>query len=421
MGRMVAMTTMTLVRDNTSIDPNKDPLSVRQLKTIHSFANAELDIHCGPYGCGKTHALNMGIGLFAMTTKPPGGDAVIALVGKTAKSVKSNICNQLAEFFGENFYYDSGKKDGITKDAVLFGHYIRIIGLNDSGAEARIRGLNAYKIYGDEVSTWSEENFDKIQGRLRGKKPDNTEFGFIGSTNPDSPAHWLKARIDKGGVNYVEWKKEDTLWRGAPQYYAKMMEKYKHNDAYVQRYVFGKWTASEGLIYPEFNPKIHIVTDKDLEGVTFKRKDLGIDFGLTNPTAILEVATDTDGSKIVLDEDYLLEAKLTQIVGKIRQRVINNHALLRKIFIDPSAKVLIDELKDEGMRGVTEGDNSVLNGINYVKDLFATDTLYIHERCTNLINELFTYAFSPKEGENVIKKFDHACDALRYVLYSDRG
>jgi phage terminase large subunit len=49
--------------------------------------------------------------------------------------------------------------------------------------------------------------------------------------------------------------------------------------------------------------------------------------------------------------------------------------------------------------------------------------LFIHPRCKNLIEELEGYRYADKKGksnikEEPIKLADHACDALRYGLYS---
>ena len=400
---------------------NHELLSKRQIITIGSIPTAEMDIHCGPYGCGKSYAVNIGLGLACATSRPPDDDSCIALIGKTAMTVKMNICNVLASKFGKNFRYDSGRKDGFTKDAVLFGHRLRIVGLNDSNAEERLRGLNAYKIIGDEVSTWGKENFDRVIGRLRGKTPQGWKHGLVGTTNPDSPSHWLWKTIQESpDINYIKWTEHDNITSGAREYYEKLRNRYRNNSAYYKRYVLGEWASAEGLVYTEFNDRHHVLSVTDVEKlmphfVSFK---LGVDFGTTNPTAILLIGVTESQEYVVIREVYMREATLSRVCNEIRNIVIEFHNNLKKVFIDPSAKVLIQELKSQGMLNIYGADNSVMNGINYVKDLFSQDRLYISESCTNLIDELYTYAFSDKDGVNVIKENDHACDALRYALYN---
>ena len=173
-------------------------LSKRQLLTIANIGKHKKEIHYGPFGCGKTFSICMGVGLLLRETPPPPGDGIILVVGKTMASAKANVCSVWASLFGKNFRYDSGKKDGYEKDGFIFGHRFRLVGLNDASAEDRIRGANAYLIIGDEISTWSKDNFDRILGRLRGVLPQGwDDFFFVGSTNPDSPIHWLKKEVPR--------------------------------------------------------------------------------------------------------------------------------------------------------------------------------------------------------------------------------
>jgi PBSX family phage terminase large subunit len=404
-------------------------LSDRQIETVFSIGKVKLDIHCGPYGCGKTYSIALGLGLACQATTPPRDGGCITLVGKTAKSVKANVCNYLASFFGDNFYYDSGKKDGYDKDAMLFGHMIRIVGLNDAGAEARIRGLSTYLIVGDELSTWSSENYDKMFGRLRGQTPEGWMLGFVGSTNPDSPIHWLWKKIKPSkdekpsNINYIAWTKDDNITSGAPKYYADLIAQYANNPAYMARYVEGKWSAAEGLVYKEFHHNRHVLeqseVDRLLEIGAFRSFTLGVDFGTSKCTAILLIGVTEDHENVVISEVYMTkDINITKVVNEIRDLVIEYNNRLKYIYVDPAANVLITQLKVERMLNVIGGDNSVMNGIDYVKDLFITDKLFISSSCKNLIAELYTYKYSDKDGVNVVKENDHAVDALRYGVYT---
>ena len=92
------------------------------------------------------------------------------LLGKTQQAVKKNMCNVLSNLFGENFKYDSSKKDGKIKDAVLFGQYIYIIGLNDASSESKFRGISDIMgILHDEAVLCTQDQFNYIIGRLRGQ------------------------------------------------------------------------------------------------------------------------------------------------------------------------------------------------------------------------------------------------------------
>lgn len=398
-----------------------DLLSRRQLQTIGEFKNETLTIHSGPFACGKSYSLAIGLGLACRESPPPNTDGQIALVGRTQATVKTNICGPLNALFGDNFKYDSSRRDGFSKDAILFGHRIKLIGLFTQNAESYIRGLNTYKILGDEVSTWSEDNFKLILARIRGKAPAGWSLGFVGSTNPDGPSHWLKNMIDTDpGLRYVEWTTADNITEGAKKYYADLRMRYANSPAYLARYVGGQWAAPDGLVYTEFRHDRHVLDPSEFTLDDFVSFKLGVDFGTTNATAILLVGVTEQKEHVVIEEHYLTEnVTVTRVCNIIRD--LNLRYRIRVMYIDPAAKVLISELKSLGFLNIGDADNSVLSGIDYVKDLFAAEMLFISSSCTNLIMELASYQYSDKDGVNVIKQFDHAVDALRYVLYSSRG
>lgn len=62
----------------------------------------------------------------------------------------------------------------------------------------------------------------------------------------------------------------------------------------------------------------------------------------------------------------------------------------------------------------TAVDKQLFSGIARVKQYFALDKIRIFSCCVNLIREIKGYWWS--EGDNPIKKDDHALDALRYYV-----
>jgi len=395
-------------------------LSRRQLQTIASIGTVESEIHYGPYGCGKTYCITIGVGYKAKKSAPPPGDGCILVVGKTAQAAKSNICNPWAAKFGKHFRYDKSKKDGYEKDAVLYGHRVRIVGLNDANAEARVRGINAYLIIGDEVSTWSKDNFLKVIGRLRGEAPEGWVLSFIGATNPDSPVHYLKQMMDagEGGIRWVKWTAEDNITTGAEAYYRNLRKMYEGQPAYYARYVLGEWAAAEGLVYGCFKRKTHTLTREQAEQVEYSRYDVGIDFGLNNPTSIVLAGQDKTGTRVVLEEEYLKSTTLSEIGTKLV--VLLQKYPVKKIYVDPSATALKDKLRELRIHNFEDADNSVKEGIQRVYDCFTEETLFIVDDLVNLIAELYTYAYKGNGSDDVIKANDHACDALRYLISGSR-
>lgn len=405
-------------------------MSRRQISTALTFSKYSERIHVGPYGCGKTRAILMGFGLWCLRNKP--GKLGFLLLGKTAQLAKGNMGDTLAELFGRDFKYTQSKKeDAKSKDALLFGHRVYFGGMNDKESIKRVLGKSYKAIIIDELTSISEENYKQIKGRLRGEPPHWLEA----STNPESPNHWLfkylGLDIDDEGkqLNYrnerniklVNWTKEDAKYSGALEFYKELERSYGIGSIYYERGVLGHWRASGDLVYGDsFRPPEHIVPQEDLAGAVFKWFKVGVDFGMENPTVFLFIGVMPAGEHVVVDELYLPHAKdLSYLVARFISLLNYYNGKLGKcvgIYIDPSANVLIKALKKAGVNNIKQADNSVVEGIQVVNTFLNTGLLYVSSKCTQTINEFYTYQYSKKIDETVEKRYDHCMDALRYAL-----
>ena len=84
--------------------------SKKQINTIVNFAKDKMVVHSGPFGVGKTRCLVEAFGIYCMRLQELGTIGLtFILAGKTQQSVKRNMCNVLANSFGNNFQYYKGK------------------------------------------------------------------------------------------------------------------------------------------------------------------------------------------------------------------------------------------------------------------------------------------------------------------------
>jgi len=193
------------------------------------------------------------------------------------------------------------------------------------------------------------------------------------------------------------------------------IEQAKHElpeDSFAQEYL-ADFRKSEGLVFKEFSREPHLYTG-EIHG--FNERVAGIDFGYTNPTAVVEVLV-KDGNYYVSHELYrtgMTDIETAEYVASQR---------FNKAYPDPESPSAIEEMRRRhvNLRDVTKGKDSVQNGINKVRELFRQNRLFIHSSCVNLISELETYAYADKSPyrnatENPIDEFNHAIDALRYVV-----
>jgi len=188
------------------------------------------------------------------------------------------------------------------------------------------------------------------------------------------------------------------------------------DDKFAQEYL-ADFRKMEGLVYKEFDRNRHLI--EKLPELVVETLG-GVDFGYRNPTAIVTVKKDMENIYYVSNEWYRTEQTEEQVVDAVASMKFN------KVFPDPENQSAISAMAKKGinLRDVKKGKNSIVNGIQNVRDAFKANRLFIHKSCINLIQELESYAYpdwSPEKNatELPIGKNDHLLDALRYVIMSD--
>jgi len=189
-------------------------------------------------------------------------------------------------------------------------------------------------------------------------------------------------------------------------------------DRFAQEYM-ADFRKTEGLVYKEFDRERHLFEEPGFVGEEFSvvKTFGGVDFGTTNPCAIIEVKKDRDSNYWVYERLYktkLTDAEIADYTAALKWN---------ECYPDPESASGKIELERRGinLRQVIKNKDSIRNGINVVRELFKANRLFIHKDSTNLIWELETYSYPEKkpdhnEEENPIKENDHALDALRYAL-----
>ena len=174
----------------------------------------------------------------------------------------------------------------------------------------------------------------------------------------------------------------------------------------------GIFAAVEAATYP-FDYAIHVQNYKEpLPGD--RRTAFGVDFGWTNPTAIVVVLFDRDERAYVAEEIYqnrLNEDDLSKICLKLQKDWGDG-----TFWCDPSEPRTIKALSEKGLNAEHSKhrrDEGIREVGGRLKD--AGDNrcrLYIAPACVNLIDEMQSYD-AKRRGH------DHAVDALRYCLVEE--
>jgi PBSX family phage terminase large subunit len=384
--------------------------SRKQLDVIAN-ATARLNILDGSVRSGKTIASLVAWIMF-VGEAPPGE---LLMVGKTERTLKRNVLDLLESMVGsKHFKYKQG-----AGEAYLFGRRIYLAGANDERAEGKIRGMTLAGAYGDEITLWPESFFTMLLSRLSlpGAR-------FIGTTNPDSPFHWLNTRyLEKAGLlNLKRWqfRLEDNL-NLDPAYVEALKKEY--TGLWYKRFILGLWVLAEGAIYDMWDDARFVrPAPEDLQ-----RFIVAVDYGTSNPCTFgLYAWKDGPRPVVHLVREYWYDSKETgrqktdaEYADDFREWLgdINPEA----IYVDPSAASFIAELRKRGYT-VSDANNDVIDGIRFVASMLNQERFFVDPSCINTIKEFASYVWDPRaqlKGEDKpLKQNDHAMDRNRYALHS---
>lgn len=385
-------------------------------KQLHSikYSNRRINIWEGSVRSGKTIA---SIIRWFGYIKHSKYDKFL-MVGKTERTLKRNILDVIKDMCGSQFHYNSGIGEGR-----LFNKTIYIAGANDERSQEKIRGMTLAGAYCDEVSLYPDSFFKMLLSRLSLPKAK-----LFGTTNPDSPYHWLKTeyldRVNELDLISFKFKLDDNLTLD-PIYVENLKNEY--TGVWYQRFIEGQWVLAEGLVYDMFNEKQHVVDIP--EDRKFKNYFFATDYGTNNPCVFLVIGYDDYKDTFYVVDEYYWDGRNNKqkTDTEYRQDFINfATSFTTKItnYVDPSALSFITELKKYGIN-VVQAKNDVLDGIRFISSLLGLNKIKINKKCQNLIKEFHSYCWDAKaqqKGEDKpIKDNDHALDALRYGLFTRFG
>ena len=194
---------------------------------------------------------------------------------------------------------------------------------------------------------------------------------------------------------------------------------------------YGKFMQVGGMVYNEFDENVHVIEPFDVP------KDwqdtISIDPGLHNPLSAHFYAEDYDGNVYVVAEHYEAEKTVEEHSSKIkaiaksldwktdkqgRLYALIDSAAKQKTL--SSEKNVVDLFYDNGIIVNPLVDKDLFSGISKVKTFLKSadgrSRLFIFKNCVNLIREIKGYWWG--NGDNPIKKDDHALDELRYYIMS---
>ncbi len=333
-----------------------------------------------------------------------GLDGLTVFLGNTKGTLQRNIIEPLQSMYGV------GLVSSIHSDntATIFGEKCYCLGADKANQMDRIRGSSIKYCYGDEIATWHEDVFTMLKSRL-----DKPYSKFDGTLNPESPNHWIKKFLDSDADIYRQSYCIDDNPTLDPTFVQNLKREYE-GTVFYDRYILGKWTIAEGLIYPMFGESC-MTEEIPANGEYF----ISCDYGTYNPfSAGLWCVTNKQAVRIreyyydgrnnqkqKTDEEYYMD--LERLAGKYP---------VQTVIVDPSAASFIETIRRKGRVSVRKANNDVKDGIVTTARMLKNGKIKIHKNCTDAIKEFGVYRWDDKAGEDKpVKENDHAMDDIRYM------
>lgn len=320
----------------------------------------------------------------------------------------------------------------------------------------------------DELTQYSTSYaYTYLKSRLRTSDPElKKHLSMRATTNPGGPGHqWVKKMfVDPQIPGKPFWATDENgevlLYPDDPKYGdlagkplnkrlfipAKLMDNpYLHDDGTYERNLLGlpedqrrklldgDWSVVEGAAFPEFNPKIHVIEDREIPD-HWQRFRAG-DYGYGSYSAVLWFAIEPGSNQLVVYRE-IYKSKVTGIDlaylvmsaernEKVKYGVLDSSVWHERGNYGPS---IAEEMISKGCRWrkSDRGNGSRIAGKNRLHELLKVDPytgrpgIVFFESCRQIIADLPMIPSDPDGGEDIDDRYksDHTYDALRYGIMS---
>jgi phage terminase large subunit len=298
-----------------------------------------------------------------------------------------------------------------TKSDIIFKG-IKTSSGNQTAALKSIKGITTWVL--DEAEELVEEStFDKIDESIRVKGKPNKIILIL---NPTTKEHWIYKRffeeagvepganITKGNTTYIHTDYRDNEENLSESFLQKIEDLKERNPIKYRHRILGGWLdRAEGVVFTNW-----AIGEVD----TTVPVIYGLDFGFSiDPTALVEVRVDnkraTIYAKVLVYKERL---STTDIRDELRAAGVG-HSL---VIADSAEPRLISELKQAGFNIQETKKETITAGLALMQNY----KIVVSECSAALVRELNNYTWHSRKGGVPIDDWNHAIDAVRYVVVS---
>lgn len=407
-------------------------ISEGSLQHCFQQSRAKIQIFGGGFGNGKTTAgVIKGLQL---AKEYPGSNGLIAR--STYPKLNDTIRKEFLKWCPKKWIKRAAlSTDNIVElqnGSVINFRYIQQQSKNSESSTSNLLSATYDWIVVDQLEDpeISEKDFLDLLGRLRGSAryegedktmPDSGPRWFIGLVNPTR--NWVYRKLvkplhdyQKGIPNPDLLANEDgkpiiELYEGstytnkenlAPDFIATLESTYKGQMR--TRFLMGEWGAFEGLVYPQYDPQVHLLNRKVMWDYLESLVEEGFapniveayDHGIAKPACYALGFVDHHGNVFELEGFYEKECMVADLASMIRERRNKLFGLL-SMSNDDFAPVLADPsvfrrttgnartvgttvaglFRDEGI-SMQRANNDITSGIAKVQSYLSVDETHIH-------------------------------------------
>lgn len=325
------------------------------------------------------------------------------LAGYTLGTIQKNVLEELTNMYGLEFTFDKYNRFKLFGVTIVQTPHGNVKGL------AAIRGMTAFGAYINEASLAHPSVFDEIKSRCSGEGA-----RILSDTNPDNPEHWLlKDYIQNEDESIISYHFELDDNTFLSERYRKNIKATTPSGMMYDRNILGLWVSGDGLVYQDFDKKIHTMTQDELKQIPMKQYFAGVDWGYEHHGVIVVFGMGYD------DRFYLIEEHAKQHVFiedwvRIARDIKARYGDI-PFYCDSARSEHVAKFDEEGINAIF-ADKRIMRGVELVAHYFKNDKLRIlYDACPRFASEIYNYAWDTKK-DLPIKEYDDVMDAMRYAL-----
>jgi phage terminase large subunit len=330
----------------------------------------------------------------------------------TLNSAKDSIIPEFQEkidLFGlTKYYYSTGDRiQGVGKRKVVF----KGIHTSSGNQTAKLKSLKDFSIWVLEEAEEEndEDNFDKIDLSIRANDVPNYIILIL---NPTTKNHWIYRRFFeeagvkegfngvKNNVCYIHSTYLDCI-EHVPADYLYTIEKMKEqNPLKYEHIMMGGWIEkADGVIftnwkYGEFDETLPFA--------------YGLDFGSTDPDALVKIAVDKK-NKIIYAKECLYQNGLG--TNELADLLLYQ-CEKKRIIADSANPRTIKDLQRVGLNIIACKKAKITDDIKAISDY----TIVLSDGSINMARELNTWVWLDKKGDVPLDDNNHTIDPTRYAF-----